>query len=167
MEKVKGHLDQVALKVQELQENQVQICESREREWETLYNAWQQANTQMDKVKIEMSSSRVTGLFKVLLMCAQICLVKQSRVVFRNLYTFQQKDQTIVSLQRDDAWLNQNMFEVAVKDQLIKSLQQQSCQAQPGHWRRGHQRQHCRVSPTTAWQSATAHWGRRGQEQNH
>jgi hypothetical protein len=81
MEKVKGHLDQVALKVQELQENQVQICESREREWETLYNAWQQANTQMDKVKIEMSSSRVTGLFKVLLMCAQICLVKQSRVV--------------------------------------------------------------------------------------
>jgi hypothetical protein len=45
MEKVKGHLDQVALKVQELQENQVQICESREREWETLYNAWQQANT--------------------------------------------------------------------------------------------------------------------------
>lgn len=81
MEKVKGHLDQVALKDQELRENQVQIHESRDRERETLYNAWQQANTEMDKVKKEVSSSWVTGFFKVLLTCGQIRSVKQSRAV--------------------------------------------------------------------------------------
>jgi hypothetical protein len=64
MERIKVHLDLIALKDQELRENQVEIRQRQEREWTTLYNAWQQANARMDEVKREVSSMRVTCFFK-------------------------------------------------------------------------------------------------------
>ncbi|KAH8079622.1 hypothetical protein HD553DRAFT_337155 [Filobasidium floriforme] len=101
LEKVEVHLDLIALKDQELWENQVDIRQRQERERTTLYNAWQQTNAEMTAVK------------------------KESRATSQNLGSLQQKDQTIDSLQRQVDQLTQNAGEVAAKDQLIQSLQQQ------------------------------------------